>query len=181
MRVLLAFALVCCIAMPSFADLIDQDQPSGPDLIITFWAYNLAQSFQQTNDNISGAGLLMWPGYGTTDIITIALWDALPNDGGTELVSASAIATEGEWVDVYWDYYSVTPGTTYYLVFSATIHDEDYMAVAGDVNDPYPYGNIFVGPDWGAFPEFDFAFRTYYNETTATENGTVSEIKVLYR
>src|SRR5512141_2662049 len=74
--------------------LIDQTQPNNLDFLADFSELDLAQSFQQANNNISGAGIYVLPVFGTTSNVTISLWDALPNQGGSNmLTSASGTAT----------------------------------------------------------------------------------------
>ena len=181
MRKMLVFALtavcVCCLAMPAFAQLIDQDQPSGPVYMAGFSQTDLAQSFEQANGNISGAGILLQANIGTTDNVTISLWDALPNAGGEMLATASAMGTQGEWVDVFWPAVEIPTETTYYLVFDGNVT----LGIAGDTNNPYPYGNVYANPGYQEFPLYDYAFRTYWDDLTATEDTTWSEIKALYR
>lgn len=178
MRKLLIIALaMACFAMAASADVIDQDQPSGPVYMAAFSQTDLAQSFQQTNDNISGAGILLQPGIGSTDNVTISLWDGLPNAGGTLLIEASAMGTAGEWVDVFWGYYPVTPATTYFLVFTGNMT----LGIAGDTNDPYPFGYVYANAGYQPFPLFDYAFRTYYTTSVPTEAHTLSEVKELFR
>src|SRR5512136_846092 len=72
-------------------DEIDQNQPSGPVYMAAFSQTDIAQSFMQTADNISGAGILLQPGVGTTDNVTIQLWDGLPNASGTMITEATAV------------------------------------------------------------------------------------------
>jgi len=178
MRKLLALTAVCVclIAMPALADLIDQDQPSGPVYMAGFSQTDLAQSFQQAHDNISGAGILLEAGIGSSDNVTISLWDGLPNAGGTMLATASATGTQGEWVDVNWGYTAITPSTTYFLVFDGNMT----LGVAGDTTNPYPYGNVYANDGYQSFPDFDYAFRTYYIETTPTQETTWSTIKSIF-
>ena len=180
MRKMLVFALatvaVFAFSVTASAQLIDQDQPSGPVYMAGFAQGDLAQSFQQTNANCSGAGILLQAGIGSTDNVTISLWDALPNAGGTMLASASAMGTAGEWVDVFWGYYPVTPATTYYLVFDGNLT----LGIAGDVNDPYPNGNVFANPGYNPFPFYDYAFRTYYTTSVPTEAHSWSDVKGLF-
>jgi len=173
---ILALTLICCFAVTASADVIDQDQPSGPVWMAGFDQLDLAQSFMQTNDNISGAGILLQTGIGSTDNVTISVWDALPNAGGTMLASASAMGTAGEWVDVFWGYYPVTPATTYYLVFDGNLT----LGIAGDTANPYPNGNVFANPGYNPFPDFDYAFRTYYTTSVPTEAHSWSDVKGLF-
>ena len=137
---------------------------------------DLAQSFQQTNDNISGAGILLMVGIGATDNVTISLWDGLPNAGGTLLASASAMGTAGEWVDVFWGYYPITPETTYFLVFDGNMT----LGVAGDTNNPYPHGHVYANPGFQPFTGFDYAFRTYYTTSVPTEAHSWTDVKDLF-
>ena len=138
---------------------IDQDQPNSPVYMKAFGQSDCAQSFQQTGSNICGAGIFTQPGVGTSGDVTLEIWDNLPNAGGTMLASGTyAGATPGMWVDVFFAATPVTPGTTYYMVMTCT---DPSMGIAGDVNDPYPFGNVFANPGYGAFPSFDYTFRTY--------------------
>lgn len=180
MRKLLLFALalgMCSIAMPASADLIDQDQPSGPVYMAAFSQTDLAQSFQQTHDNISGAGILLQAGIGGTDNVRISLYDALPNAGGVLLAQANAQGTAGQWVDVFWGATPITPGTTYFIVFDGNVT----LGIAGDTNNPYPYGCVYANPGFQQFPAYDYAFRTYYSDVTPTKNSSWGGIKALYR
>jgi hypothetical protein len=138
---------------------------------------DLAQSFKQTNSNISGAGILLQAGIGASDIVTISLWTLLPNQGGAVmLASASATGTAGQWVDVFWGFVPIAPATTYYLVFTGNMT----LGIAGDTNNPYPNGQVYANPPYQSWPYFDYAFRTYYNDATATAPNSLSSIKALY-
>jgi hypothetical protein len=180
MRTKLMFALVMvgalCMALPASAQLIDQNQPSSTILMAAFSQGDLAQSFKQTNANISGAGILLYDGIGTTDNVTISLWDALPNAGGTMLASASATGTNGEWVDVFWGVVPIAPATTYYLVFDGNTT----LGIGGDTNNPYPDGFVYANDGFQPYSGFDYTFRTYYDETTATDASSWSRVKALY-
>ena len=179
MRKVLALLLavgMCTLAMTATAQVIDQNQPSGPVYMAGFAQTDLAQSFQQTNTNISGAGILLQAGIGGTDNVTISLWSGLPNAGGVMMATASAQGTQGQWVDVYWPATAVTPGVTYFLVFTGNVT----LGIAGDTNNPYPFGHVYANPGYGAFPAFDYAFRTWTNLITATDETTWSELKSLY-
>lgn len=157
----------CTTAMLAFAGLgnaailVDQDQPSGPTYMAAFSQTDLAQSFQQDNDNIAGAGILLQPDIGTTDLVTIALWDALPNvAGASQLASGSGSGTAGTWFDVFWSPVPITPNVTFYLVFSGNTT----LGIAGDTSDPYAAGQVYANSGFGSFPSFDYAFRTYYED-----------------
>jgi hypothetical protein len=150
--------VMMCAGMPAFADVIDQDQPSGPVYMAGFSQSDLAQSFVQSSGAISGAGILLQAGVGESDDVRISVWTGLPNAGGTMLAQANAQGTQGEWVDVFWSPVSVTPGVTYYLVFDGN----STLGIAGDTNNPYPNGCVYANPGFQIFPAFDYAFRTYY-------------------
>lgn len=143
------------------ASIIDQNQPRVDTAMAGFEQGDLAQSFQQSSDNISGAGIyLSPPATGTQDTVTISLWDALPNSGGNILASGSAIGTAANWVDVFWNLVSVTPDTTLFLVFTSA---NDILAIAGHEHDPYSRGHVYANPGFEPFPVFDYTFRTYAN------------------
>jgi hypothetical protein len=168
---LLVGAVLALPAAPARADVvIDQNQPdiSLPAVIIGSGA---AQSFQQTANNIAGAGIYLTPDFdlGSGDI-TIALWSNLPSSGGTLITSATAtITTDGYWLDMFWSPVSVVPNTTEYLVITATGRAAGY-AIAGSFSNPYPDGNLYSGLGSGgtAKPLSDIAFRTY-SDTTFSE------------
>jgi len=170
----LALAL-CSIGPPAHADAIDQNQPSGPTFMASFSQSDLAQSFQQSHGDISGAGILLQAGHGTSGTVTISLWDGLPSEAGTMLTSGSATGTQGQWLDIFWNYVDLTPGNTYYLVFEG----DPAMGIAGDTSDPYPHGHTFANAGYGSFPDFDYAFRTYFNPAEA-ESQSWSMVKTLY-
>jgi hypothetical protein len=137
--------------------ILDQNQPNAFVYMAAFSQTDLAQSFQQSADNIAGAGIQLYT-VGSPGTVIISLWDALPNAGGNMLASASDIGSPGEWIDVYWDPVSVTPGDTYYLVFE---DDNTGMGIYGDTNNPYPYGHVFANPGYQPFPNYDYTFRTW--------------------
>lgn len=178
MRKMLLFALAAvCFVAPAMADQIDQNQPDGSVYMAAFAQTDLAQSFKQTNSDISGAGILLQAGVGGTDNVRISVWDNLPNAGGNMLAQAQAQGTAGQWVDVFWSAIPITPATTYYLVFDGNVT----LGIAGSVNNPYPDGMVFANPGYNPFPSFDYAFRTYYSGTVATESTTWGGIKALFR
>ena len=180
MRKWLSLALVvalCGIAVSASAQVIDQNQPSGVVYMAGFSQGDLAQSFMQTNANISGAGILLQPDIGTTDTVTISLWNLLPNQAGAlMLATASATGTAGQWVDVFWGLVPIAPATTYYLVFTGNTT----LGIAGDTNNPYAFGQVYANPGFQSWPIYDYAFRTYYNDVTATAPTSLSAIKALY-
>jgi hypothetical protein len=144
---------------------IDQNQANDFSQIASFEQTDLAQSFQQFHDNCSGGGIYLSPGYGDSDTVTIGLWTGLPGQGGTLLAQATTVGTAGLWCDVFWEPVNVTPGMTYYLVFSGN----ETLVIAGDTTDPYPRGHVYANPGYDPFPAFDYAFRTYWCATPCDE------------
>lgn len=146
------------------AVVIDQNQPINTDVLFSIQNDPApAQSFQQTANNIAGAGIYLANGYGSgSENITIGIWSNVPALSGVLLASGTATTTtNNHWLDVFWTPVSVTPGTTEYLVISEP--DANDYRLAGSVNKPYPNGNAFSGIIF--YGSDDLAFRTY------TENG----------
>jgi hypothetical protein len=158
--VVLLFAVGPAGAVP----VVDQSQPVNSTPIAAFFQGDLAQSFQQANNNVAGAGIFLSSYYGAGGAVTISLWDDLPNQGGTQLAGNSAAGTPGDWVDVFWSPVGVTPDTTLYLVFTST---DDQMAIGGDTNNPYARGQLYANPGYMSFPTYDYTFRTYYDDAFA--------------
>ena len=164
-------------SVPSLANQIDQNQPSAASYMAGFDQIDLAQSFQQTHTNISGAGIGLYLLLGSTDTVTIQLWEnGLPNASGTMLTEASAIGTAGQWVDVFWTPVPVVPGTTYYLVFTGNTT----LGINGDSSNPYPYGCVYANPGYTQFANFDYTFRTYYDNTVSLERCSWAEVKTFF-
>lgn len=169
----LALALTLCSTNAYALPIIDQDQPSHPFGLAHLGFGGLAQSFQQTNSNIAGAGIFLGSSLGVsiTDTVTISVWDNLPNQVGANLLaSASGLATSDSFFDVFWSPVAITPGQTYFLDFVAPAYT---FSAFGDYN-LYPNGITFVSDDI-AHPEYDFAFRTYYepNQVQVPEPSTL--------
>lgn len=142
------------------ADVIDQDQESHTRTLDLFSDGGLAQSFQQTTDNVAGAGVyLSANGLGPVDI-AISLWDALPDQGGTKLATAhDTTMSNSHWFDVFWNPVEVTANHTYYLVFTEA-YATNY-GIAGDFTNPYSRGIAYAGAGFASHPGIDYAFRTY--------------------
>lgn len=157
-RILLASLLLASFATRDVAaqSCLDQNAPTFNACMAGFGQVDLAQSFIQTATDITGAGVY-FDVYGSPETVTISLWDNLPNAGGIQLASGTGTASPSSWLDVSWPAVSVTPGATYYLVFSTTIT----LCYGGDVFDGYPNGMVFANPGFNAFPGYDYTFRTY--------------------
>ncbi len=150
---------------------IDQNQPSATVYMAGFGQTDLAQSFQHpTSRNICGAGIKLQPNIGTTDTVRISLWDRLPNNGGTMLATGSVQGSAGCWVDVFWNPVTITPNTTYFLVFDGNTT----LGISGDTSNPYPRGQVYANPGYQPFPNFDYTFRTYSNPIPQGINLTVT-------
>ncbi|SUJ00987.1 Glycine rich protein [Sphingobacterium spiritivorum] len=136
--------------------LLDINQTVAPYCAASFAQPNLVQSFKPVANTITGAGVSFQSGGNGS--VTISLWDKLPNAGGVQLASGTTTSSPNPWVDVYWAPVSVTPGNTYYLVFSGTNMSQ---CLAGSSLNPYPDGQVYANNDYQSYPNVDFAFRTY--------------------
>ena len=162
-----ALVLLLGIAVLSLAssasNVVDQQDLVANANMAAFYQTDLAQSFTPSANNSSGAAIYLWAG---SDGITISLWDGLPNAGGAELASGStagAVATN-DWATVNWSPVSVTPGTTYYLVFDSINSD---ASIWGDVDNNYPGGEVYANSGYEAFGSYDYTFQEF------ASNGTV--------
>ncbi len=156
-------------------NLIDQNQPSATTYMAGFTQGGLAQSFQQTNSNVSGAGIFLQENIGTTDNVTIQLWDGIPGGSSVMLAEATAAGTAGQWIDVFWTPVAVIPGTTYFLVFTGNTS----LGISGDTSNPYPYGCVYAN-DFSQFPTFDYTFRTYWEDNVSLDRTTWTGIKAMF-
>jgi hypothetical protein len=136
---------------------IDQNQPANNACMANFTQTGLAQSFVPTTNTICGAGIFLTNNGAPSGNVTVSLWTNLPNAGGTQLQTATVIGAQNSWVDVTWPSQAVTPGNTYYLVFSGAVSAQ---CIAGSTSNPYPNGQVFAN-NYGPFPAFDYTFRTY--------------------
>jgi hypothetical protein len=139
--------------------IVDQQQLSATAFMARFSQGDLAQSFQQANSNIAGAGLWLCCGGTGPGDITIALYDLLPNAGGTLLAQGTDLGVPGSgFAQVFWSPLAVVPDTTYYLVFTSS---DSSLGLAGDVSNPYPRGQVYANAGYGSFPFYDYTFETY--------------------
>lgn len=152
--------------------VIDQNQADDNVHMSGFAQNGLAQSFQQTNNNIAGAGIFLRADLGTSDTVTISLYDDLPNQQGNLLASASGVGTQGSWFDVFWNPVSVISDTTLFLVFTATDNDRSTaLGISGSLSNPYSRGQVYANDGFGSFPTYDYTFRTY-----SDDGGVVSAV-----
>lgn len=130
---------------------IDQQANINACNMANFSQGDLAQSFQQSAATIAGAGIFLTPYQGSTDTVTISLWNNLPNATGTMLTQASVSGTAGQWADVFWSPVSIVANTTYYLVFGGN----RTLGIAGDTNNGYGRGQVYANTGYGSFIEYD--------------------------
>lgn len=158
-RVLLA--VMAAAGTAAGAITIDQSQSIATAPIARFSQPDLAQSFQQAHSNIAGAGIFLEPSTYSPDTVTIALWDNLPNAGGSLLTSASAQGSPGSWCDVYWEPVPVIADHTMFLVFTSAGNP---LGIEGSIANPYGRGSAHAGTGYAALPAYDYAFRTFYDD-----------------
>jgi hypothetical protein len=165
-------AIVASAASPSYASIvIDQNAPTNNAYMAGFYQTDLAQSFQQTAGNIAGAGIYLEPlNNDRPATITIELWDALPNvNGASQLATGSVdVPFDDQWADVFWSPVTITPATTYYLVFFS---DNSGYGISGDTHNGYALGQTYANGGFGSFPGFDYTFRTYADDGQPTGNN----------
>jgi len=163
LKTTLAITFLVMFATTSKAgNVVDVNQDQNNTYMAAFSQDDLAQSFIQTEDNISGAGIFLQDGQGSSGSVTISLWSNLPNENGVMLASGSSIGYEGNWVDVFWSPI-VTSSETMYLVFEGS----DGMGIAGSTVNPYADGNVFANSGYGSFDNYDYTFRTYYDSAVS--------------
>jgi len=170
MKSLLCALMLAVVGAAVGQEIVDQQQLDNSVYMAAFSQGDLAQSFQsQTANNISGAAVQTQAGIGNGDLITIGVWDKLPNAGGTLLASGTTKPINaGDWAEVHWTPINITDNLTYYLVFTSNANT---MGLSGSVNNPYPYGQVYANPGYGGFPSFDYTFKTY---TYIPEPATLS-------
>jgi hypothetical protein len=164
--ILVAAASIMGLTSSAFADIVvDQNQPNytNQQYLVGFFQPDIAQSFQQSANNIAGAGVLLGGGDDRLQTITIGLWSKLPTDGGVLLTSASGIApTSNNWFDLFWSPVPVPAATTEYLVISSSYSGPGSYNIDGTVvGDAYPLGQLYVNLGFIGYSQYDLSFRTY--------------------
>lgn len=169
LTLMMVASITCLITAPASASIvIDQEQTIGTAAIALFFNGELAQSFQPAEETMIGASLKLAADSEVTlnGDITISLFDAI-DSSRTLLGSGTQLnAFQDEFVTVTFDTapVSVTPGNTYFLVYSST---NESLGIAGTgphsgINDPYARGQAFI--DGVAVNvtggSFDFRFNT---------------------
>ncbi len=159
-------------ALPALAvgnTVIDQASETRNALMADFDQPDLAQSFTPGANNSSGAGIQVNGSDSQTGTISISLWSNLPNMGGSLLAGGSASGNGNSWIDVFWAPVAVTPGQTYFLVFSSAATS---FSIGGDTTNPYPGGNVFANSGYESYPSYDYTFRTYAEAPPVPEPET---------
>lgn len=160
-KLIVTSIFVTALSVVSQAVVLDQIQHSNTVYMAGFAQDDLAQSFKQSNNIISGAGFFLKEGVGVGEFgdITIALYDNLPNQSGNLIVQGTVTGlTENMWADVLWGDVNITAGQTYYLVATSSNIN---LGIAGDTNNPYADGQVYANSGFGSFPDFDYTFHTY--------------------
>lgn len=146
--------------------LVDQNAPTNNAFMATFDQVDLAQSFKQSTNNIAGAGVFMHD-RGTSGSVTISLYNALPNVGGSLLASSTGVANSNSWFDVFWNPIAIAADTTYYLVFTSA---SSVLGIDGDTSNGYKRGQVYANSGYQSYSNFDYTFRTYTNDDFNTSN-----------
>ncbi|QQT25174.1 MBG domain-containing protein [Sphingobacterium spiritivorum] len=153
--------------------ILDIDQSIASNCTANISQSNLAQSFKPVTNSLMGASIFL-NATGGNGSITISLWDKLPNAGGVQLATGTAASSPSSWVNVFWSPVSVTPGNTYYLVFTGT---NNLNCIAGSTSNPYPDGQVYANAGYQSFPSYDYAFRTYSPGATSCA-GTSQQFQI---
>lgn len=153
--------------------VVDQTQAYAQYGLVTANGW-VGQQFIPTLTNSAGAGFFLEAGATITGTFTVELWtDIASNPGATKLASgttAYSFATyQKSWLDVFWNAVAVTPGSQYFLAFTAG-GQPGTMGVYGAGGNVYP-GNYFLyqnynggsdtSPYVNGYPNDDTAFREY--------------------
>ena len=152
--------IASCIALAAplaFAqNTIDQKQEDISYAMGGFFQSGLAQSFQTSADSISGAGIELWPRAEEDGPVTIALWDALPTQGGVKLAEGVAKGVGTLWADTFWKPVKAEANKTYFLTFTSDVP----IFIIGGSLDNYKKGMAYAN-DYTPFSQYDYTFRTY--------------------
>ncbi len=154
--------------MPLPNDQIDQSQEMGGGGAILCGWWKWAQSFKPSFDIITRVFIRV---YKRGDIGNIRV-SIRANLHGKDLTVASKspgeIPTTMEWIEFDFDDIAVTPGRTYYIVYSASGGDnrENYYLLEHSPDNVYDKGDAWIGWTYGTRweiwkPKFDFCFETY--------------------
>lgn len=151
-----------CVGDRAQANPIVDQLNAGTDGSISFGGDYLWQSFRQSADNISGAGILLYSNSSNGPrVLSIGVFSANPSiSPGSLLATGTVSATVGNWADVFWSPVNLTQGATYYLgVLPISPLNSDFQLYF-TINDKYANGLMGFGSSPVA-PGYDLTFRTY--------------------
>jgi hypothetical protein len=141
--------------------LVDQNNPAvAGSFCIPDAGALCGQSFQQDHANIAGAGVYV-DTLGALTTLDFAIYSSYGTTPSGFITSANIYVTHTGWWDVTWSPVAITPGTTYFLVLSATASNS--MTVTFAPIGSYADGNALANGD--NFTAYDLTFRTYYDDT----------------
>ena len=147
---------------------LQEGKDTADDSAGRFVLYQHALKLASEARDVSGAGIFLQAGQGSTGAVTISLYDKLPNAGGSVLAQGSGTGTQGSWFDVLWAPVSVVANTTYFLVFTG----DGSLGIAGDTANGYARGNVYANLGFNSFASFDYTFRTYNDVGAVPEPET---------
>lgn len=158
--------------------IIDQNNSSvRSGFCYTGIGRNCGQSFQQSTNNIAGAGVHINPrwraGAGTLTISIFDTYGAYPS-GLIASGTSGLINSNSGWVDVFWDAVTIDLASTYYMVLSSTQRN---MVASYSHYGRYSDGNALYAGSTHAHSYYDLAFRTFSDDSHATdvpEPGTLA-------
>jgi PEP-CTERM motif len=152
--------------------VVDQSQTSTTGLMAAFNQADLAQSFQPSYPNITGASVLLASLPASSDV-TIFLYDELPTLGGNLLASGAVLGVApNAYATVSFGLIPVVPNRTYYLVFQGA---NLASGLAGDTTNPYPRGQVYANTGFLPYNDFDYTFQTFSDSSSAVpEPGSVA-------
>jgi len=140
------------------ADPMLEIEQNETNTCMAFVAEGVAQAFQPVETMSAGAGFHFESAPTAGTDLTLALYDALPPDGGVILASGTTVADgSAVWIDVLWEVTAVVPGNTYFLVVLGTAD----ACMSGTTFDSYPGGDLYANAGYQIFPGWDYTFRTY--------------------
>ena len=147
--------------------LLDQSQIQYDNSNSIWSARWSAQSFTTLKNTLTMVELYIGKSGNPSTNLTISLRSSLT---GPDLISvakpSSQILTNMHWAEFDFSDYSLTPGSTYYLVVrtSGGSATKNYVWGYG-YNNPYINGSFWMsnnsGSSWTGYPTWDFCFKTY--------------------
>ncbi len=176
------FAIAASSSLTAVAAInIDQQQdavgtPAGAlnaDIYGSAGLTSFGQTFQQSNNNIAGAGLYLQEGCSSGSTLTISIYNGDPTSIGTVIASGSTTMGAATNYDIYWTPVPVIPGQTYWM--SVDMGGATWVAAQVVASATYSLGDSFAVDDTNtllaAYTGFggplvpgDLRFRTYYDD-----------------